>query len=158
MTLDYSDAALIKSDDKISVIQHAPLQVGKMYKITGYIRTPKGTKPNISNGDYQIWEGNDSGLLQYMEAIYTAIDETFHSNIPQDSHIDFDDIQIQDLEDDIVDAQPMTSDPTLTINGEKHKPAFTYNNVGDEWPRKCNKEDNHEGMIQNPITGEWSWL
>ena len=64
--------------------------------------------------------------------------------------------------DEIVSAQPMTRDPTFTINGEKHKPVFTYHNVGDEWPRKCERTFSdpyvHEGMVYNEYTKTWSWF
>ena len=30
-------------------------------------------------------------------------------------------------------------DPTIIVNGKEHKPVFTSYNVGDEWPRKCER-------------------
>ena len=125
------------------MIMKGILTLNKEYRIKGTVVLDTGEAiPYVKNGNKVIWSGVAvSGMIQNFDVEFQAADYdilcTEMPVIPGDHYI-------------------------TTWSGvscfETYSTGGGYYNVGDDWLRKVEKEDPHEGQTYNAYNDTWHWF
>ncbi len=116
------------------------LKIGKKYTISGSVRTMGGDVPYIESGLSILWLGSP----------YKTDEQTFSVSFEAREAA----LSLKSNTQAFMPPGPVIW-AHVTLSEYEAKSTL---NVGDDWPRKAEKEDPHAGQTYNAYNDTWHWF